>query len=172
MKDSKPTLHIIVAIAEDGAIGFEGDMPWGRNLPRDLKHFKETTMGYPIVMGRKTFESLPKGALPGRLNIVISRNTAYEAQGATVVHSIDEALSVAKGVEHLFIIGGGELYRQSLPYADILHITQVHAHFEGADTFFPPIDIGEWHCVASDEHPTDDRNLYAVTFTEWHRTKR
>ena len=83
MKDSKPTLHIIVAIAEDGAIGFEGDMPWGRNLPRDLKHFKETTMGYPIVMGRKTFESLPKGALPGRLNIVISRNTAYEAQGAT-----------------------------------------------------------------------------------------
>ena len=85
----KSELHIIVAIADNGAIGLKGDMPWGRQLPADLRHFKETTMGYPIVMGRKTFESLPKGALPGRQNIVVTRNTVYHAEGAEVVHSLE-----------------------------------------------------------------------------------
>lgn len=169
MKDHKPHLHLIVAIAEDGAIGFKGDMPWERALPRDLKHFKEVTMGYPIVMGRKTFESLPKGALPGRQNIVVTRNVSYDAPGATVVHSIEEAFRVAQDCTHLFVIGGGELYRQSLPLADTLHITQVHAHFDAADTFFPPIDIAQWRCVQSEEHPADERNLFPVTFTEWER---
>ncbi len=169
MSPDRPTLHIIVAMAEDGSIGFRGDMPWGRDLPRDLKHFKETTMGSPIVMGRRTYESLPKGALPGRLNIVVSRNASYSAPGTVTVHSIAEALVAAGESRDLFVIGGGELYRQALPEADVLHITLVHGRWDDADTYFPPIDIDVWRCVKREEHPADERNLYPVTFTEWHR---
>lgn len=165
---SKAELHIIVAIADNGAIGLKGDMPWGRNLPADLRHFKETTMGYPIVMGRKTFESLPKGALPGRQNIIVTRNRDYSATDATIVHSLEEALEVAEG-ERLFLIGGGELYRQGMDLADVLHITLVHHEWHDADTFFPELDIDIWECTSIEEHEADERNLYPYSFTTWRR---
>lgn len=162
-------LHIIVAMDERGAIGQEGDMPWGRNLPADLKHFKSTTMGFPIVMGRKTFESLPKGALPGRQNIVVTRNKAYEAPGADVVNSLEEALDKAEG-DQLFLIGGGQLYQQGIALADVLHITLVHHTWQEADTFFPDIDIDIWECVENEAHQADERNLFPYSFTRWVRS--
>lgn len=164
----KCKLHIIVAMADNRAIGYKGDMPWGRGLPADLKHFKETTMGHPIVMGRKTFESLPKGALPGRQNIVVTRNSNYQAEGAEVVHSLPEALERAES-EELFLIGGGELYRQGIELADMLHITLVHHEWEEADTFFPEIDIEVWECKQIEYHEADDRNRYPYSFTLWER---
>lgn len=168
MKEVK--LHVIVAMAENGAIGIAGDMPWKRGLPADLKHFKETTLGYPIVMGRKTFESLPKGPLPGRTNIIVTRNSDYHIDGAIVVHSLEEALSPAiAGSDRVFLIGGGELYRQCLVLADELHITLVHHTWEDADTYFPDIDIDEWVCERNDYHPADERNLYPYSFTHWVR---
>lgn len=166
----KAKLHIIVAMADNRAIGLNGDMPWGRGLPADLKHFKEITMGHPIVMGRKTFESLPKGALPGRQNIVVTRNTDYRAEGADVVHSIPEALERAEG-EELFLIGGGELYRQGMEQADVLHVTLVHHEWAEADTFFPEIDIDVWECVANECHEADERNKYPYSFTKWVRRR-
>lgn len=166
----KSNLHIIVAMADNRAIGLNGDMPWGRGLPADLKHFKETTMGHPIVMGRKTFESLPKGALPGRQNIVVTRNTDYQAEGADVVHSIAEALERAEG-EELFLIGGGQLYQQGMELADVLHVTLVHHEWEEADTFFPEIDIDVWECVENERHEADERNKYPYSFTKWERRR-
>lgn len=163
------TLHIIVAMSDNGAIGVKGDMPWGRSIPRDLKHFKEITLGYPVIMGRKTFESLPKGALPGRQNIVITRNKDFSAPGIELAHSLDEARALAHEAEHIFIIGGGELYRMALPVVDRLHITLVHGTWAEADTFFPPIDLDKWRCTESEYHSADDRNLFDVTFTTFER---
>lgn len=164
----KTELIIIVAIDESGAIGLEGDMPWKRHLPADLKHFKEATMGYPIVMGRKTFESLPKGALPGRQNIIVTRNTEYRQEGAEVVHSVEEAIKVATG-EKLFLIGGGELFRQGIDAADELYVTIVHHTWDNADTFFPDIDIQKWKCVKNEYHEADERNLFPYSFTIWQK---
>lgn len=164
-------LHLIVAIANDGAIGKNGDMPWGRNLPADLKHFKETTMGHPIVMGRKTYESLPKRPLPGRTNIVVTRNSEYQAEGAVVVHNLEDALEV-NGAEKLFLIGGGELYRQGIELADVLHITLVHHKWDDADTYFPSIDLDKWQCVQNDYHEPDDKNLFPYSFTQWIRKEK
>lgn len=161
-------LHIIVAVAENWAIGIDGDMPWKRNLPADLKHFKETTMGSPIIMGRKTFESFPNGALPGRQNIVVTRNEEYKAEGALVIHSLEEAIERAEG-DKVFVIGGGQLYKQSIDQADVLHITIVHSEWKEADTYFPEVDIDTWECVANDYHDADERNLYPYSFTRWHR---
>lgn len=161
-------LHIIVAMAENGAIGLQGDMPWGRGLPADLQHFKATTMGYPIVMGRKTYESLPKRPLPGRQNIIVTRNPSYTAEGATVVHSLEEALQQSEA-EQLYLIGGGELYQQGLAHATHLHITLVHHRWEEADTFFPNIDIDLWECIQQEPHLEDEQNRYPYTFTTWRR---
>lgn len=162
------SLHLIVAMAEDGAIGLDGDMPWGKGLPADLQHFKKTTMGYPIVMGRKTYESLPKRPLPGRQNIIVTRNRSYNAPGATIVHGLKEAIEQCQG-EQLFLIGGGELYQQGLDLADCLHITIVHHRWEEADTFFPDIDIDLWECISEEPHPADEKNRYPYTFTTWRR---
>ena len=114
------TLHLIVARARNGVIGKNNQLPW--HLPEDLKHFKRTTLGKPVIMGRKTWESLPK-ALPGRLNVVITRQADYVAEGATVVASIDEALEVVKENEHAFIMGGAEIYRQTMNRVTVAHIT-------------------------------------------------
>ncbi|MDO5017365.1 MAG: dihydrofolate reductase [Porphyromonas sp.] len=167
----KTELHIIVAIADNGAIGLNGDMPWSRQLPADLKHFKETTMGHPIVMGRKTFESLPNGALKGRQNIIVTRNADYRAEGAEVVHSLEEAIERAEG-DRLFLIGGGELYRQGMALADVLHITLVHHEWQEADTYFPDIDIEVWECVHNEPHPADEKNRYPYSFTTWRRKEK
>lgn len=164
----KSELHLIVAMADNGAIGLDGDMPWGRNLPADLRHFKETTMGHPIVMGRRTYETLPKRPLPGRTNVVVTRNTEYTAEGALVVHSIEEALESVRD-EKLFLIGGGSLYKQGIELSDQLHITLVHHSWENADTFFPNIDLDIWQCVENERHEADEKNLYPYSFTRWIR---
>lgn len=134
-------ISIIAAVSANGVIGSNQDMPW--HISEDLKRFKRLTLNSAVVMGRKTWESLPFKPLKNRTNIVISRNGNYPAKGAVVVSSLQAALEEAKGEAQIFVIGGGEIYQQALPLADKLYITEVHAHFEG-DTFFPTIDDRTW----------------------------
>ena len=135
----RPTVEIVVARADNGVIGKDGALPW--RLPNDLRHFKITTMGAPMIMGRKTFESLP-GLLPGREHIVLTRDAAWSAAGAKVAHSVDEALALAAG-DRVSIIGGAEIYREFLPITDKIHLTEVHFSPDG-DTWFPQLNGREW----------------------------
>jgi dihydrofolate reductase len=133
----KPRLSIIAAVAEkDGAIGKDNKLLW--DIPEDLEHFKKTTLGHPVIMGSRTFESLPGGALPNRVNIVLSDEKDYYAKGAIVVNSLDDALTEAEktGTDEVFVIGGGFVYSQYLPKADRLYLTLVEGNYE-ADTYFP-----------------------------------
>ena len=150
---------------ERGAIGRAGGLPW--RLPDDLKRFKALTMGKPIVMGRKTWDSIGR-PLPGRHSIVVTRRGGLEIAGVTVVGSIEQAIAAAGDVPEVCIIGGAEIYRLSLPLTDVLHVTRVHAVVE-ADTYFPPIDPLEWHEVAREEHPADEKHPYAYAFVEMRR---
>lgn len=160
-------LALVVALADNGCIGRDGDLPW--RLPDDLKRFKQLTLGNPIIMGRKTWESIGR-PLPGRLNIVVTRQRGYAAEGCIVVGSLDEAQQVAasSGAALASIIGGAELYALALPCCDLLHLTRVHAEVEG-DTFFPPIDWKHFHLVESEAHPADEKHAYAFTFETWQR---
>ncbi len=144
-------------------------MPWRRGLPADLAHFKSTTMGYPIIMGRRTFESFPKGALPGRRNIVITRDTDYKRPGIEVAGSLEEAFGLVAHEEQSFVIGGAQIYRQSMERVDRLYITVVEQTFPEADTFFPEIDPTRWICTNKEAHPADEKNLYPYLFTTWER---
>lgn len=164
-------LNLIVAIGRNREIGQDGDMPWKRGLPADLGHFKSTTMGYPIIMGRHTFESFPKGALPGRRNIIITRNRDYTQPNTEVVHSLEEAIDAVRDAGQAFIIGGGQVFEEAMPRVETLYITVVEHYFPEADTFFPEIDPDRWECIERDEHPADDRNRYPYTFTTWRRKR-
>jgi len=155
------SIHAIVAIDENGAIGRQGDLLC--HLPADMKHFKEVTMGHSIVMGRKTFESFPRRPLPGRQNIVITRNSAWQYPGATAVHSVDEAIAAAETTD-VFIIGGADVYEQTLPLVDVLHLTVIHARWATADAFFPPLDMSQWVEVSREHHTSDHRNPYEFDF--------
>lgn len=137
-----PELVCIAAVGADGAIGRDGDMPW--HLPEDLKHFKATTLGAPIVMGRSTWESLPRRPLPGRLNIVVSRNEDYHADGAIVAGSIEAAMRLVAPAPRIFIIGGASVYEAAMPLASKLIITEIDTLTPDADTFFPVIPHEEW----------------------------
>lgn len=163
-------LGAIVIIAENGAIGKSGQLLC--HLPADLKHFKSVTMGYPIIMGRKTFDSLPKGALPGRMNVVVTRNSDFSATDVVVCHSIEEALDATANAEKRFIIGGAQLYAATIEYVDTLYLTLLHATFPDADTFFPTIDASEWEEVSRETHPSDDRNPFSYTFVTAKRVKK
>ena len=154
-------LSLIVAVDEQNAIGKGQQLLV--YLPNDLKHFKQITSGHTVVMGRKTFESLPNGALPNRRNIVLSTNRDFTAEGVAVCRNLDEAIALCRG-ETLFIIGGGTVYNEALPYADTLYLTRIHHTFADADTFFPEINPDEWLEVSRDEHPADDRHPYPYTF--------
>lgn len=154
------TLSIIVAMDARRVIGYENRLPW--HLPADLKHFRQLTMGKPILMGRRTWESIGR-PLPGRINIVITRDPAYTAEGCIVVHSVEEALRAAAGHDEVMLIGGEQLYRQLLPRADRLYITQVDGEFPG-DAWFPELDAAEWREVACSAHAPDERNAYACRF--------
>jgi dihydrofolate reductase len=158
--DRPPLVSLIVAMAQNGLIGRDNRLLW--RLPADLLHFKSVTMGKPMVMGRKTWESLP-GLLPGRRHIVITRDKAYRAEACTVVHSLDEALSAAGDVPEVMIVGGGTIYEGMLPRADRLYLTLVDAELEG-DTRFPEIDRTLWREVSRESHPADERNQYPYTF--------
>lgn len=153
-------ISLIVAAADNGVIGNQGSIPWRQKA--DMQFFRQTTNGHPIIMGRSTFESFKNGPLPNRQNIVITRNTNYAAQGAVVVHSIEEALRVAHDTDEVFIIGGGAIYEQSLPLATRLYLTRIHAEPEG-DTFFT-FDASQWELISSEHHPADADNQYDYTF--------
>jgi dihydrofolate reductase len=147
---------------EGRVIGAEGGMPW--HLPADLKFFKSVTMGKPIVMGRSTWESIGR-ALPGRTNIIITRNTHFQAEGCRLAHSVDEALAIAKeeSAEEVMIIGGGGIYEQTLDRVDRLYLTRIAAHLVG-DTHFPVINPEEWQEVSRQEHKADGDNPFDLTF--------
>jgi dihydrofolate reductase len=155
MESKRPAVAIIVAHDENKAIGFKGDMPW--RLSADLKRFKQITMGHPVIMGRKTFESLPKGALPGRKNIVVTRNPKFAAPGVTVAGSPEEAIRLCPDAETVFIIGGGNLYRDFLHKAELLYITLIHQTFE-ADTWFPDYHTADY-IIIEETQITDDNTV-------------
>jgi len=154
-------IEAIVAIDENGAIGRQGDLLC--HLPADMKHFKEVTMGSSIIMGRKTFESFPRRPLPGRQNIVITRNTAWQYPGVTVVHSVEDAIAAAE-TDTVFVIGGADVYEQTLPLVEVLHLTLIHARWASADVFFPALDMNEWQEVSREHHESDHRNAYEFDF--------
>ena len=161
-------IRLVVAVAENGVIGRDGAMPW--RLSTDMKRFKATTTGRPVVMGRKTWESLPKRPLPGRLNIVVTRDAAYAAEGASVTASFDEALALARadGAEETCVIGGGEIYAAALPLADSLDVTHILAEIDG-DTRFPAIDPALWQEISSEEFPAGDRDSHATRHAVYRR---
>ena len=164
-------LAIIVAVAHKGVIGRDNRMPW--HLPNDLKYFKRLTLGKPVIMGRKTFESIGK-PLPGRANIVITRQQGWCADGVEAVHNLDDAISLAEvlthsnGADEAMIIGGAQLYNESLIRANRLYLTEVAGDFDG-DTYFPVIDQKEWRELLREEQIADDDNLYDHTFLVFER---
>ncbi len=152
-------LSLIVAMARNRVIGAGGKLPW--HLPADLKRFKEITMGRPVIMGRKTFESIGK-PLPGRTNIVVTRRRSWTAKGCRVAHSLEEAIAAA-GEGEVFVIGGGELYAAALPQADRLYLTEVDADVPG-DVRFPEVDLSRWRLVEEATHEADAKNPYRCRF--------
>ena len=163
------SIHAIVAVDENWAIGRQGELLC--HMPADMRHFKETTMGHSIIMGRKTFESFPKGALPGRQNIVITRNRDYAPQGVTVAHSVKEALAAASMPGEVFIIGGEQIYNATFPLVGTIHLTVIDHKFKDVDAYFPRIDMRSWTITEQEPHPADDRNPYPFTFMTLKRKK-
>lgn len=162
-------INLIVAIDENGAIGRQGDLLC--HMSADLRHFKDLTMGHPIIMGSKTYLSFPRRPLPGRENIVITRDSNKHLEGATMVGSLEEALRVAGIDNEPFVIGGGSIYALAMQQnvVDRLYITHIHHHFEDADTFFPAIDPTLWQAVFTESHPADDKNPYPYTYITYQR---
>ncbi len=159
-------ISIIAAMGNGRVIGINNQLPW--KLPADMKFFRSTTMGKPILMGRKTYESIGK-PLPGRTNIIITRNSNFHAEGCIVSHSIEEALQQAKASEEVMVIGGASLYRQILPLAQRFYLTKVHADFEG-DSYFPEFDLQEWTTTERTDHTTDEDNPYDYSFIVMDKT--
>lgn len=160
-------ISLVVAAATNNAIGKDGKMPW--HLPNDLKHFKNITWGMPIIMGRKTFESIGK-ALPGRKNIVVTHNPDWKAEGAIAVQKIDDALFVAAATDakEIMVIGGGEIYKLLFPKATRIYMTRV-ATEPYADTYFPAIDSKYWKLVSQENHTANEKNAFHYSFQLWER---
>jgi dihydrofolate reductase len=153
-------ISIIVAMDANGVIGHDNELPW--HLPADLQHFKKTTMGKPILMGRKTYESIGR-PLPGRTNIVITRDSRYQAAGCVVVNSIDAAMEAAGEQEEIMVIGGAEFYRQVLPHTNTIYLTRIHATFDG-DTAFPELKDADWREVERSDQAADEKNPHDYSF--------
>jgi dihydrofolate reductase len=162
---SAPLVTLIVAAADNGVIGRDNQLPW--HLPDDLKRFKQLTLGKPIVMGRKTFESIGK-PLPGRLNVVVTRDTNYRHDGVTVVHDVDGALRAAGNAPEIMIIGGADLFQSFLPRARRVHLTRVHADIAG-DVRWPELDDREWRLATSEPHGADERHAWPMSFEMWEK---
>ena len=157
-------LNLIVAVAKNNVIGLAGKMPW--HLPAELAYFKQVTMGHPIIMGRKTFESIGR-VLPGRRNIVVTGNPAWRHEGVEVATSADAALALVAG-QSAFVIGGATLYETALPLADRVYLTSIHADVDG-DTFFPPLPETDWQETSRQARPKDEKNAYNVDFIVFDR---
>ncbi len=158
-------ITIIVAAAQNNALGKDNQLIW--HLSDDLKRFKSLTLDGYIIMGRKTFESLP-GILPRRKHIVITRNSEFKKEGIVVVQNLEQALGVIPSDKDAFVVGGGEIYNQTINIADKIELTRVHHNFE-ADTYFPEIDLTKWELVNSEFHPKDDKHQYDFTFETYLR---
>jgi len=158
-------ISAIVAMAENRVIGRDNQLPW--RLPADLRHFKELTLGKPILMGRKTHESIGR-VLPGRRNIIMTRNRDYQAPGTERVHSLAEVFKTLLPTDELMLIGGAELYRELLPQVGRLYLTQVHADVKG-DSYFPELNPAEWKELSREEHAADAENEYPYSFMVWER---
>ncbi len=167
MSGDGPAISLIWAMAENRVIGRNNRLPW--HLSADLQHFKRLTLGKPIVMGRKTWESLP-GLLPKRQHIVVTGNRDYRAEGALVVHSVDEAVAAAGDAQEIMIVGGGAFYAQMLPRADRLYLTLVHTEVEG-DAWFPEFDLSAWREVGREDFSADEKNCFAYSFITLEREK-
>ena len=165
MSAPRPLISLIVAMAQNGVIGRDNALPW--RLPEDLRRFRAFTLGKPILMGRKTFESIGR-PLPGRLNLVLTRDRGWCAAGVIVVHSVEEALERAGASEELVAIGGAEIYRLVLPFARRIYLTHVHADVPG-DIYFPDFDPTQWADVEYSTHPADGEHAYPVTFVTLER---
>ncbi len=161
-------ISLVVAAAENNVIGSDNRLLW--HLPNDLKFFRDTTWAMPVVMGRKTFESLSGKPLKGRMNIVVTRQGAWAAEGVSVARSLDEAVALATKADYkeLFVIGGGEIYREAMSRADRIYLTRVHTNIPG-DTVFPVIDLTQWELVSDDRMEADARHAYAYSFQLWKR---
>lgn len=159
-----PLIRIVVAVSENGVIGKDNTLIWW--LPADLQWFKKNTIGFPVIMGRKTFESIGR-PLPNRKNIILTRDISYTQEGIEVVRSVEEALSICSGEERVSVIGGGEIYRMFLPTADELYLTKVHASFDG-DTFFP-LPGNEWRLILEERHDSDEKNNVPYSFMVYKR---
>ncbi len=159
---------IIVAMDKNNAIGFENDLPWGRSLKDDMKHFRERTEGATVIMGRKTFESMGSRPLPNRENIVVSRNPTG-AQGVLTALSLDAAYALARNP--IVVIGGGQIYEQALNDMDQLLVTYVDAEFPDSTVFFPQIACDDWHEVSRDHHDADNRNAFAFDIVTYERSR-
>ncbi len=160
-----PILSMIVATANNNVIGKDNNMPW--HLPADLAYFKKITLGKPIVMGRKTYESIGR-PLPGRRNIVISRDQNYSSEGIDTVGSVEQALALVDNVEEVMVIGGGAIYKHCLPAASRLYITHINATIEG-DTYFPDHNDGNWQKVSSEIRASDENNPHQLDFCVYER---
>lgn len=162
-------ISLIVAKAQNDAIGKDNDLLW--KIRDDLKRFKKLTSHHVVIHGRKSYESIGK-PLPNRSNIVITRSKSYQAPGAFVCHTFDEALDLAKKLEHrgeIFVIGGAEIYRQSLPYVNRMYISEVKADFPDADVFFPKLNLEEWQCVERQEYQKSEFNEFEFDFLIWEK---
>lgn len=152
----------IVAASENNAIGKDNDLMW--NLPDDMKFFKQKTTGHPIIMGRKTYDSMGK-PLPRRVNIVLTRNNDFTAEGVEVFHDIEPAIEFAKKLDQdeIFIIGGAKIYELAMPYIDRIYLTRVHGNFEG-EVYFPELKAENWETISKEYHPADERHDFSFTF--------
>lgn len=168
------TISIVVAVAANDVIGNDGGMPW--KLSTDLKRFKALTMGKPMIMGRKTFDSVGK-ALPGRTSVVVTRDPSWQAEGVVPVQSLDVAIELAQeiakanGADEICIVGGGEIYRQAMDKADVLHVTRVEATPDG-DTFFPKIDPDHWQQISSENVPEGEKDSVATRYLVYKRRSK
>jgi dihydrofolate reductase len=162
-------ITIIVAIAENGAIGYKNELLY--RISADLKRFKTLTTGHTVLMGRKTFLSLPKGALPNRRNMVLTRDVNAQFPGTETFVSIEDALAAVGADEQVFVIGGAQIYKQVMAYADKLYITEVAASFPDADVFFPEIDKALWREVSRQDNPADEKHAYAYSFVVYEKVE-
>lgn len=165
----KPRVNVIAAVAPDGAIGRKGDLLF--HVSADLRRFKALTMGHPVIMGRKTFESLPKGALPGRRNVVVSRNTAFHAPGVEVFPSLEAAVAACGDAGEVFVLGGAQIYAQAVAMADRLCLTRFDRTLSDADRFFPEVSTEQWTVVESSEWSTDEKSGVRYSFDTLERRK-
>ncbi len=162
-------ISLIAALSNDGVIGNRGKIPW--HLPADLKHFKEITLGHPVIMGRKTYESIGK-PLPGRTNIIVTRHKEYAAPECVVASTLEEAFDAARvsGAGEAFVIGGAEIYKEAMPRAEKLYLTNVEGDFEG-DAFFPEVSSLEWKEISREKGVVDEKNGYPHTFLVFERKR-